>query len=103
MRFFFLMVPRPLISSLFPYTTLFRSVFRTALLLRRRSGRNRSASFRVQALDRKSTHLNSSHANFSYAVLCLKKKTLHPLTAAAEYSANKIKEDHVRRVAAFPR
>src|SRR3712207_8117729 len=93
--FFFLMIRRPPRSTLFPYTTLFRSdaggvaelahhlqvvagaltepvrienlplplQFRVALL-----------EFRFDVQDRKSTRLNSSHANISYAVFCLKKK-----------------------------
>src|SRR3712207_8087733 len=89
--FFFLMIRRPPRSTLFPYTTLFRSQpqphlprqdgnlsrhvgagkvvprvgFRKALLARLRH---------QLAEDRKSTRLNSSHANISYAVFCLKKK-----------------------------
>src|SRR3712207_8638619 len=86
------MIRRPPRSTLFPYTTLFRS---------RRSGRNRASGprtgkggrrgreigfrlvvaerIRPRAVgwgvgDRKSTRLNSSHANISYAVFCLKKK-----------------------------
>src|SRR3712207_7429254 len=92
--FFFLMIRRPPRSTLFPYTTLFRS-------LRLRRGRDRSrADWRRRrdqgpferfgqgdrpsrrhgrtphrgGEDRKSTRLNSSHANISYAVFCLKKK-----------------------------
>src|SRR5207247_8789064 len=74
--FFFLMIRRPPRSTLFPFTTLFRSpkgrgylrirpenVLRTALELPDDSG------------DRKSTRLNSSHEWISYAVFCLKKKT----------------------------
>src|SRR3712207_8721689 len=95
MLFFFLMIRRPPRSTLFPYTTLFRS----------RAARQRLASQRgmqaitsnpgwfaakawgellkffaleytddMRARDRKSTRLNSSHANISYAVFCLKKK-----------------------------
>src|SRR5438874_12685043 len=92
--FFFLMIRRPPRSTLFPYTTLFRS---------RRSGwargtphdwgRTRDAAWRVEmakgrtaarggtdggrarlSRDRKSTRLNSSHVEISYAVFCLKKK-----------------------------
>src|SRR3712207_7738182 len=89
--FFFLMIRRPPRSTLFPYTTLFRS---------RRKDRLHPGSARDDALpvvgqevideelgqrrtpcrlgnsgeDRKSTRLNSSHANISYAVFCLKKK-----------------------------
>src|SRR5947209_14735682 len=95
--FFFLMIRRPPISTLFPYTTLFRSggrgsdfvdrprcatklhgddrtriVFAEELvvagLAKQYIGRNGSDK------DRKSTRLNSSHANISYAVFCLKKK-----------------------------
>src|SRR3712207_9196042 len=88
--FFFLMIRRPPRSTLFPYTTLFRSelVLRTGL---RRgevaglrwedidliAGRLIVRQQRVQVdtvVDRKSTRLNSSHANISYAVFCLKKK-----------------------------
>src|SRR3712207_9351450 len=90
--FFFLMIRRPPRSTLFPYTTLFRSAFGVSLyvlyrvsqgkpLLRRvtvpelsltRGGRPEAEYGSI--LDRKSTRLNSSHANISYAVFCLKKK-----------------------------
>src|SRR3712207_8686690 len=93
--FFFLMIRRPPRSTLFPYTTLFRSrgvdvprggvehtaeaVFRTqrrvhgaGLLLDHADAVGRRAV--VEVADRKSTRLNSSHANISYAVFCLKKK-----------------------------
>src|SRR5690348_17648455 len=91
--FFFLMIRRPPRSTLFPYTTLFRS---TAAGSRRCSrshhagiaaphhvirhvgprihGRRRSHG------DRKSTRLNSSHPSISYAVFCLKKKKKNPIT-----------------------
>src|SRR3712207_6976160 len=94
------MIRRPPRSTLFPYTTLFRSrrvlllraVGRAARLRHRRAGaRERVAAelpappreaaghglrghARRQQRDRKSTRLNSSHANISYAVFCLKKK-----------------------------
>src|SRR6266478_9125898 len=69
---FFLMIRRPPRSTLFPYTTLFRSAVleepvRTMPFLRRR----RNAG---PGEDRKSTRLNSSHSQISYAVFCLKKK-----------------------------
>src|SRR3712207_7261385 len=99
------MIRRPPRSTLFPYTTLFRSwafavdglVGATPELLLRRSGA--TVASRVLAgtvwsdagepadpatLDRKSTRLNSSHANISYAVFCLKKnkqRTSMPTTA----------------------
>src|SRR5256884_4902304 len=91
--FFFLMIRRPPRSTLFPYTTLFRSPRRlcprTAGLgaaglgapWRRgggppdlRTGRSGSSSSLLPPLDRKSTRLNSSHGYISYAVFCLKKK-----------------------------
>src|SRR3712207_9348659 len=86
--FFFLMIRRPPRSTLFPYTTLFRSGLVPARQ-RRGAGGDRGGSDRlgrilgageavgpaVQA-DRKSTRLNSSHANISYAVFCLKKKKI---------------------------
>src|SRR2546422_8490418 len=91
--FFFLMIRRPPRSTLFPYTTLFRS--------RRGAGAERDVTARADGLDvreaggfegplqrsairvhradgdRKSTRLNSSHGYISYAVFCLKKKKKH--------------------------
>src|SRR3712207_7992771 len=96
--FFFLMIRRPPRSTLFPYTTLFRSLAvvqpldgqhdlraRVRPLERRQLvaehfGLQLAVKLgsidpdRVHAQDRKSTRLNSSHANISYAVFCLKKK-----------------------------
>src|SRR2546428_692764 len=71
--FFFLMIRRPPRSTLFPYTTLFRSV-RGALLQDRGHGGRAGALLRCSMIDRKSTRLNSSHDQISYAVFCLKKK-----------------------------
>src|SRR5438309_6962786 len=77
--FFFLMIRRPPRSTLFPYTTLFRSL-RAARGRRGAGGRSRldphvSRSPHVPSRrDRKSTRLNSSHSSISYAVFCLKKK-----------------------------
>src|SRR3712207_8863283 len=94
---FFLMIRRPPRSTLFPYTTLFRSLstwgkamgngFSVAALAGRRelmelgglrTDRPRafllSSTNGAETTDRKSTRLNSSHANISYAVFCLKKK-----------------------------
>src|SRR3712207_7912876 len=102
------MIRRPPRSTLFPYTTLFRSMLEevqeqeeggqrwlrlratrlgkvaarhmlapeTVLLLRRVLGSGMELSFYDLLLDRKSTRLNSSHANISYAVFCLKKKNI---------------------------
>src|SRR6267378_1266837 len=69
---FFLMIRRPPRSTLFPYTTLFRS--RSAGADYAGRDRQRCGQGRLQ-LDRKSTRLNSSHVEISYAVFCLKKKT----------------------------
>src|SRR5689334_24684771 len=80
------MIRRPPRSTLFPYTTLFRSLEEIAL---RRNYRAHSSlaeltsGLRAVLLsdrpeeDRKSTRLNSSHSSISYAVFCLKKKTTH--------------------------
>src|SRR3712207_8985496 len=84
---FFLMIRRPPRSTLFPYTTLFRSIIGSDLRMVERvtgrlswgraigAGAASGAWFGLfVGLDRKSTRLNSSHANISYAVFCLKKK-----------------------------
>src|SRR2546430_10621549 len=84
------MIRRPPRSTLFPYTTLFRSLLRDPhrgrahVVLRRRRGRRGDRGGRGRhvgrdqrrrrARDRKSTRLNSSHSQISYAVFCLKKK-----------------------------
>src|SRR2546429_7163117 len=74
------MIRRPPRSTLFPYTTLFRSSFRlrhgTRVLLDAPAvnGAGAELSRLEVALDRKSTRLNSSHGYISYAVFCLKKK-----------------------------
>src|SRR5437879_8563534 len=72
--FFFLMIRPPPRSTLFPYTTLFRSQNKKSPSKR---GMHRSHDFLTNpplAVDRKSTRLNSSHRCISYAVFCLKKK-----------------------------
>src|SRR3712207_7569784 len=88
------MIRRPPRSTLFPYTTLFRSPTGAVRGTRRGSWRTSSSDASVQkrradggrrlgvgrsncTRDRKSTRLNSSHANISYAVFCLKKKKKH--------------------------
>src|SRR3712207_9352971 len=91
--FFFLMIRRPPRSTLFPYTTLFRSAIEAAVgqrpevsgVLTRSRGEFDDVLERSDLIveliggveDRKSTRLNSSHANISYAVFCLKKKKLN--------------------------
>src|SRR5258707_6096173 len=68
------MIRRPPRSTLFPYTTLFRSLLQREPGDEHAGGAVRSDPGRHGAGDRKSTRLNSSHANISYAVFCLKKK-----------------------------
>src|SRR2546426_6504933 len=79
--FFFLMIRRPPRSTLFPYTTLFRSpsVAGQSMMvafaeMERGAALIASAIFWALVRDRKSTRLNSSHLVISYAVFCLKKK-----------------------------
>src|SRR3712207_8483597 len=98
--FFFLMIRRPPRSTLFPYTTLFRScseirqIVKLGVAASKHAARGLGvglqhvpllshatyrreevlAALQYGSLDRKSTRLNSSHANISYAVFCLKKK-----------------------------
>src|SRR5256885_7246512 len=72
------MIRRPPRSTLFPYTTLFRSRRLDFRLVHRQAGLGSLGRQRLMALaqwrDRKSTRLNSSHLVISYAVFCLKKK-----------------------------
>src|SRR2546421_8531122 len=92
MKFFFLMIRRPPRSTLFPYTTLFRSKGRVQFnvggsqaiedslkIVRNATGKSLVFAFMGgyhgrRRGDRKSTRLNSSHDQISYAVFCLKKK-----------------------------
>src|SRR2546430_11792278 len=82
------MIRRPPRSTLFPYTTLFRSgcTFASSLTAQLAAGRGLleaatlSKAYVTKAIekgDRKSTRLNSSHSQISYAVFCLKKKTIN--------------------------
>src|SRR5947207_15297709 len=79
---FFLMLRRPPRSTLFPYTTLFRSITslfaegigHESLGCQRRIIQVTARQIRTSDIDRKSTRLNSSHTVISYAVFCLKKK-----------------------------
>src|SRR2546427_5485163 len=98
--FFFLMIRRPPRSPFFPYTTLFRShglligdngdpnfppCEINPFITKTNAGRQQVTvtlpghTNKVPALDRKSTRLNSSHSQISYAVFCLKKKTRHSM------------------------
>src|SRR6266566_7065460 len=71
---FFLMIRRPPRSTLFPYTTLFRSEARPSGRAQDSGSTGSNSGRAVPKLDRKSTRLNSSHLVISYAVFCLKKK-----------------------------
>src|SRR3712207_7210492 len=102
--FFFLMIRRPPRSTLFPYTTLFRSWRRVVEGVRHSLTRDAevishhydvsnafyrhvlgpSMAYTCAVLDRKSTRLNSSHANISYAVFCLKKKKTNPVLTTVD-------------------
>src|SRR5207253_9456000 len=77
--FFFLLLRRPPRSTLFPYTTLFRSSAgtSTSMVLHFTSSTDflrKNPANKISSRDRKSTRLNSSHVAISYAVFCLKKK-----------------------------
>src|SRR3712207_6944498 len=106
--FFFLMIRRPPRSTLFPYTTLFRSASvlitgnlvdletpqiwakaisnEHARILQRIGAHHVVLPEADAGADRKSTRLNSSHANISYAVFCLKKKQKRPSVRSITYT-----------------
>src|SRR5689334_23990711 len=105
--FFFLMIRRPPRSTLFPYTTLFRSqgfigltfqgLGRRGVLLRqlgaeaedlRQLRGGEGGGDQLPPGDRKSTRLNSSHSSISYAVFCLKKKNKSPTTTYPHFSSH---------------
>src|SRR5256885_12460419 len=94
------MIRRPPRSTLFPYTTLFRSCWlsssvKTPLSRRRRQLKSAARRLRPRP-DRKSTRLNSSHLVISYAVFCLKKKKLTETTQLIYYKNNDIRRQTVR-------
>src|SRR5438270_7128457 len=92
------MIRRPPRSTLFPYTTLFRSVRADAR--RRRASRGRAVALHRsplgddRRLDRKSTRLNSSHSQISYAVFCLKKKKQNGDHITCQAEASEAALDH---------
>src|SRR3712207_7996979 len=96
------MIRRPPRSTLFPYTTLFRSLLRPEVERLEVAARAEVPDVQVVPVlarqqqlgvdpaldhvrDRKSTRLNSSHANISYAVFCLKKKIISPFSHSSFY------------------
>src|SRR3712207_8742921 len=97
-----IMIRRPPRSTLCPYTTLFRSV--SAIDKHGLEGMTSMHAFTLDAvpaqghaaIDRKSTRLNSSHANISYAVFCLKKTNVpHPIYGS-RYAASLLTAQHSR-------
>src|SRR5947207_12092426 len=106
LTFFFLMIRPPPKSTLFPYTTLFRSKIGRNIKLKRNVTALVMSDFvaiypnhrRVINRDRKSTRLNSSHTVISYAVFCLKKKTKSQRTTkAGPYNKDPQRADVTRR------
>src|SRR3712207_7710213 len=94
------MIRRPPRSTLFPYTTLFRSLpdlqrrrdadaARSRVVQAQRARGRRRRDYDRLRRDRKSTRLNSSHANISYAVFCLKKISIYELNYRALKSLDK--------------
>src|SRR5258705_1395235 len=104
--FFFLMIRRPPRSTLFPYTTLFRSASpplsksgpKTALILVMAAVGGLVLGV---AADRKSTRLNSSHLGISYAVFCLKKKKQPPVLRYLQYES-RCASSHLRCIDVEP-
>src|SRR5262245_65037732 len=94
------MIPPPPRSTLFPYTTLFRS---SATATRSRRARQACRTRQLcpnvarrpaSATDRKSTRLNSSHLGISYAVFCLKKKKQHNRQQQAPKAGKQLTQQH---------
>src|SRR2546422_6204248 len=97
------MIRRPPRSTLFPYTTLFRSLCGEYVLgtLRGAARRRFERALREEpGVDRKSTRLNSSHGYISYAVFCLKKKKINTIYWD-ELLAQRIGYAHVSETEAF--
>src|SRR2546430_13403759 len=100
MSIFFLMIRRPPRSTLFPYTTLFRSRSGAAWCAARREQGAGMLTFGAPGpqvvQDRKSTRLNSSHSQISYAVFCLKKKNNVPAPSQHTTAVLLLQPDPVR-------
>src|SRR2546430_12350014 len=107
-KIFFLMIRRPPRSTLFPYTTLFRSACRLERRRRRRARRRARSRDRAgqeprrvggdsrAAGDRKSTRLNSSHSQISYAGFCLKKINKNQAVATSQAAVHTQHEQQLR-------
>src|SRR5436305_4070137 len=91
------MIRRPPRSTLFPYTTLFRSHLMRSVAIPdsnlSASGLDWVQAVRSYAKDRKSTRLNSSHVRISYAVFCLKKKISQ---FHQRFHLHKVNDEHLR-------
>src|SRR5437867_6194291 len=100
--FLFLIIRPPPRSTLFPYTTLFRSLVQPATESRRHpidhAARDHGLPDR-DVLDRKSTRLNSSHRTISYAVFCLKKKNQLGRRDARAHQVARLAGEHAVAVA----
>src|SRR2546427_6082033 len=105
--FFFLMIRRPPRSTLFPYTTLFRSALRSIgwegryLVVGFPAGIPKlplNLTLQKSCEDRKSTRLNSSHSQISYAVFCLKKKKKNTLSEAISSKEKTLCVSHARHI-----
>src|SRR5690348_17669617 len=100
MILFFLMIRRPPRSTLFPYTTLFRSARKWQRGIDEWESCLRTGSwpdYSDEIVDRKSTRLNSSHPSISYAVFCLKKKkiTRHKLRKDTDSDFDYLSRPHL--------
>src|SRR3712207_7308280 len=98
------MIRRPPRSTLFPYTTLFRSRWDEGLRKQQRPADPdcaRRDPYLGQGTDRKSTRLNSSHANISYAVFCLKKKE-QPATPTSTAEMTAPHDQHLHHISLLP-
>src|SRR5256885_11972644 len=95
--FFFLMIRRPPRSTLFPYTTLFRSVLAKLIELGNLGQKAKKGFYKKvgRDIDRKSTRLNSSHLVISYAVFCLKKKKRTQIQLNNNYISSQTSQTYI--------
>src|SRR5947207_7682225 len=91
------MIRRPPRSTLFPYTTLFRSIGSAAQVRAARHRAGTTHARRRNRGDRKSTRLNSSHTVISYAVFCLKKKKLARVVINRNHGATLSTKQRIQR------
>src|SRR5437588_3914414 len=95
------MIRRPPRSTLFPYTTLFRSGLDVLLLDQAVTHEHGIAPGALAEADRKSTRLNSSHTVISYAVFCLKKKKKKKYEIIYKKKKKQIKQQHTSKMSAL--